>query len=431
MKPRHILTAMALVPFFRSVALAGDAGLDTGDTAWVLVATALVMMMTPAGLALFYGGMSRSKNLLNTIAMTVVAYCLASLVWVVWGYAIAFGPDVYGLVGTLENLFLKGIDHHSVTGTIPTLVFVLFQMTFACITAALVLGSVVDRMKFSAWILFTVVWITVVYAPVAHWVWGGGWMHAMGALDFAGGNVVHINAGVAGLVLSMVVGKRLGYGTEAMIPSSIALTSLGAALLWFGWFGFNAGSQLAADGVAGSAFLVTNTSAAAGGIGWMAFEWYHSDRPTLLGIASGVIAGLVAITPAAGFVNLQCSLIMGLVSGCIGYFSVGFLKKRLGYDDSLDAFGVHGVCGIWGALATGLFADPSITPGAAGLFFGNPAQVWIQFVSVVATVAYSAVVTLAVIVPIGYVTSGLRVDKEDEITGLDSSIHGERAFELF
>ncbi len=431
MKTRDILTAIAMVPFFSSVAFAGEGSLDSGDTAWVLVATALVMMMTPAGLALFYGGMSRSKNLLNTIAMTVVAYCLVSVVWVVWGYAIAFGSDVYGLVGTLEHLFLQGIDQNSVTGTIPTLVFVIFQMTFACITVALVLGSVVDRMKFSAWILFTVVWVTVAYAPVAHWVWGGGWMHAMGALDFAGGNVVHINAGVAGLVLSMVVGKRLGYGTEAMIPSSIALTSLGAALLWFGWFGFNAGSQLAADGVAGSAFLVTNTSAAAGGLGWMAFEWYHSDRPTLLGIASGVIAGLVAITPGAGFVNLQCSLIMGLVSGCIGYFSVGFLKKRLGYDDSLDAFGVHGVCGIWGALATGLFADPSITPGAAGLFFGNPAQLWIQFVSVVATVAYSAIVTLAVIVPIGYVTSGLRVDKDDEITGLDSSIHGERAFELF
>jgi Amt family ammonium transporter len=431
MKPRDILTATAMVPLFASVAFAGEGVLDSGDTAWVLVATALVMMMTPAGLALFYGGMSRSKNLLNTIAMTVVAYCLASVVWVVWGYAIAFGPDVYGLVGRLDHLFLRGIDHNSVTGTIPTLVFVIFQMTFACITAALVLGSVVDRMKFSAWILFTLVWITVVYAPVAHWVWGGGWMHAMGALDFAGGNVVHINAGVAGLVLSMVVGKRLGYGTEAMIPSSIALTSLGAALLWFGWFGFNAGSQLAADGIAGSAFLVTNTSAAAGGLGWMALEWYHSDRPTLLGIASGVIAGLVAITPGAGFVNLPCSLIMGLVSGCIGYFSVGFLKKRMGYDDSLDAFGVHGVCGIWGALATGLFADPSITPGAAGLFFGNPGQLWIQFVSVVATVAYSGVVTLAVIVPIGYVTSGLRVDKDDEITGLDSSIHGERAFELF
>jgi len=347
-----------------------------------------------------------------------------------WGYTIAFGSDVNGIVGALDFLFLHGIDHKSITGTIPTLVFVMFQMTFACITVALVMGSVVDRMKFSSWIGFTVLWITFVYSPVAHWAWGGGWMSVMGALDFAGGNVVHINAGVAGLVLSMVVGKRLGYGTEAMFPSSIALTSLGAALLWFGWFGFNAGSQLAADGIAGSAFLVTNTSAAVGGLAWMAFEWYHRKKPTLLGIASGVVAGLVAITPGAGFVNLPCSIIIGAVSGCLGYFSVGFLKKRLGYDDSLDAFGVHGVCGIWGALATGLFADPSINPVGVGLFFGNPHQLWIQFVSVMGTAAYSAAGTLVIIFVVKALTSGVRVNKEDELSGLDSSIHGERAFEI-
>jgi len=425
-----MLVVLAMVLLSVSTAFAGEVSVDSGNTAWIIVATALVMVMTPAGLALFYGGMSRSKNLLNTIAMTFVAYCLASVVWVMWGYTIAFGSDVNGIVGALDFLFLHGIDHKSITGTIPTLVFVMFQMTFACITVALVMGSVVDRMKFSSWIGFTVLWITFVYSPVAHWAWGGGWMSVMGALDFAGGNVVHINAGVAGLVLSMVVGKRLGYGTEAMFPSSIALTSLGAALLWFGWFGFNAGSQLAADGIAGSAFLVTNTSAAVGGLAWMAFEWYHRKKPTLLGIASGVVAGLVAITPGAGFVNLPCSLIIGAVSGCLGYFSVGFLKKKLGYDDSLDAFGVHGVCGIWGALATGLFADPSINPVGVGLFFGNPHQLWIQFVSVMGTAAYSAAGTLVIIFVVKALTSGVRVNKEDEISGLDSSIHGERAFEI-
>jgi Amt family ammonium transporter len=256
-------------------------------------------------------------------------------------------------------------------------------------------------------------------------------MSTMGALDFAGGNVVHINAGIAGLVVALILGKRIGYGTEAMFPSSVSLTALGAALLWFGWFGFNAGSALAANGVAASAFLVTNTSAAAGGIAWMAAEWFHSRRPTLLGIASGVVAGLVGITPAAGFVNMPCSLIIGLVAGAAGFFSVSVLKHKMGYDDSLDAFGVHGICGIWGALATGLFADPSISGGAAGLFFGNPGQLWIQLVSVVATIAYSGIGTLVVILVTRAVTSGLRVDREEEITGLDSSIHGERAFEIF
>jgi ammonium transporter, Amt family len=255
-----ITLLLVLLPL--STAFADE--LDSGDTAWIIVATALVMMMTPAGLALFYSGMSRYKNLLNTLAMTFVSYCLASVIWVAWGYSLAFGTDYGGLIGGLEHLFLAGIDVHHLSGTIPTYVFVMFQLTFAGITVALVLGSIVDRMKFSAWIVFTVLWLTFIYCPVAHWVWGGGWMHAMGALDFAGGNVVHINAGVAGLVLSLMLGKRLGYGKEAMFPSSITLTALGAALLWFGWFGFNAGSQLAADGVAASAFMVTNTSAAMG-----------------------------------------------------------------------------------------------------------------------------------------------------------------------
>jgi Amt family ammonium transporter len=410
-------------------ALAAE-GLDTGNTAWMIVSTALVMMMTPAGLALFYGGMSRYKNLLNTFAMTIVAYCLASVIWVVWGYSLAFGPSQGGIVGGLDHLLLNGIGVESLSGTIPTYVFLLFQMTFAGITVALVLGAIVDRMKFSAWIIFTVLWVTCIYAPVAHWAWGGGWMGAMGALDFAGGTVVHINAGVAGLVLSLVLGKRIGYGKEAMFPSSIALTGLGAALLWFGWFGFNAGSQLAADGLAGSAFLVTNTSAAVGALAWMGAEWVVNKRPTVLGLASGIVAGLVAITPAAGFVSMPASLIIGLVAGFLGFYSVARLKGLLGYDDSLDAFGVHGMCGIWGALATGLFANPAVNPIGSGLFYGNPGQLWIQLISILATAAFSGIGTLVIVMLTRTLAGGLRVTRDDEIIGLDSSHHGERAFDI-
>jgi ammonium transporter, Amt family len=427
MKSLFISLCLLLIPF--SNAFAEDV-LNTGDTAWIIVATALVMIMTPAGLALFYGGMSRSKNLLNTFAMTIAAYCIGSVIWVLWGYTIAFGPDIGGFIGGLDHIFMIGIGVDSLSGTIPTFVFALFQMTFACITVALVLGSVVDRMKFSSWIVFSILWLTFIYAPIAHWVWGGGWMGKMGALDFAGGTVVHINAGVAGLILCLVLGKRLGYGKQTMFPSSVTLTALGAALLWFGWFGFNAGSRLAADGVAGSAFLVTNTSAAIGGLSWMVTEWIVTKKPTVLGLASGIVAGLVSITPAAGFVNMPAALVIGLVAGMFGYYSVAVLKNKLGYDDSLDAFGVHGMCGIWGALATGLFANPAITEGASGLFYGNPKQVWIQFISIIATAAFTAIGTLIVIYVTKAITGGLRVDKESEIQGLDNSIHGERAFEL-
>ncbi len=428
MKIQKLLLTMVLLLMPVSPVFAADV-VDSGHTAWIITATALVMMMTPAGLALFYSGMSRYKNLLNTFAMTFVSYCLASVIWVMWGYTLAFGTDQGGVIGSFEYLFLNGIDVNSVFGAIPTYVFVLFQLTFAGITVALVLGSVVDRMKFSSWIVFAALWLTFIYCPIAHWVWGGGWMGEMGALDFAGGNVVHINAGVAGLVLALVLGKRKGYGRDAMFPSSVTLTALGAALLWFGWFGFNAGSQLAADGVAGSAFLVTNTSAAMGALAWMFAEWFFTKRPTVLGIASGVVAGLVAITPGAGFVNLPASLIIGLAAGLLGYFSVSTLKLKMGYDDSLDAFGVHGLCGIWGALATGLFASPAIS-GASGLFYGNPKQVWIQFVSIVATIAFSAVGTLMVVLVTKFVTGGLRVELEQEVEGLDSALHGERAFEI-
>jgi Amt family ammonium transporter len=397
MKLKSLLTATILLAIPFSSAVASE-GLNSGDTAWVIVSTAMVMMMTPAGLALFYGGMSRYKNLLNTFAMTFVAYCLASVVWIMWGYSIAFGPDKGGLTGGLENLFLAGIGVNSLSGSIPTYVFALFQMTFACITVALVLGSVVDRMKFSSWIVFTILWVTFIYSPIAHWVWGGGWMGNMGALDFAGGTVVHINAGVAGLVLALVLGKRIGYGKEAMFPSSIAFTAVGAALLWFGWFGFNAGSQLAADGVAGSAFLVTNTSAAIGALTWMFAEWLVDKKP--------------------------------FVAGVLGFYFVTKVKHRLGYDDSLDAFGVHGMCGLWGALATGLFANPAINEAGKGLFYGNPKQLWIQIISIAATAVFTAVGTLIVIYITKFITGGLRVNEETEVAGLDSSIHGERAFEI-
>jgi Amt family ammonium transporter len=423
-----MIAVAGLLPL--STAGAAEAALNSGDTAWMIVSTALVMMMTPAGLALFYGGMSRYKNLLNTLAMTFVAYCLASVIWVMWGYSLAFGPDKGGIIGGLDFLFLSGITPASLEGTIPTNVFALFQMTFACITVALVLGSIVDRMKFSAWILFTVLWVTFVYCPIAHWVWGKGWMASMGALDFAGGTVVHINAGVAGLVLALVLGKRIGFGKEAMFPSSIALTALGAALLWFGWFGFNAGSALVADGLAGSAFLVTNTSAAAAALAWMFTEWLINKKPTVLGIASGVVAGLVAITPAAGFVGLGASILIGIAAGVLGFFSVARLKLKIGYDDSLDAFGVHGMCGTLGALATGLFADPGVNAAGTGLFFGNPIQVLIQLVSILATAAFTAVGTLALIYLTKVLTGGLRVEEENERIGLDSAVHGERAFEI-
>ncbi len=422
-----LTAALCLLSF--STAFAGE-GLDSGDTAWIIVSAALVMMMTPAGLALFYGGMSRYKNLLNTFAMTLVAYCLTSVIWMVWGYSLAFGPDKAGLVGGLDHLFMAGIGVDTLTGSIPTMVFAMFQMTFACITVALVLGAIVDRMKFSSWVVFTVLWVTFIYCPVAHWAWGGGWMGAMGALDFAGGTVVHINAGVAGLVLALVVGKRIGYGKEAMFPSSITLTALGAGLLWFGWFGFNAGSALAADGVAASAFLVTNTSAATAALAWMFAEWKVNNKPTVLGLASGVVAGLVAITPAAGFVNMPASLAIGLVAGLLGFYSVAVLKQKLGYDDSLDAFGVHGMCGIWGALATGIFANPAITEGASGLLYGNPKQLWIQIVSIAATAAFTAVGSVVIIYVTKAITGGLRVPEEEEVQGLDSAVHGERGFEI-
>ncbi len=418
-----------LLSFAAVPALASGAHINSGDTAWMIVATAFVMLMTPAGLALFYGGMSRSKNMLNTMAMSIAAYCVASVIWIFWGYSLAFGPDVSGIIGNTSHFFMDGIGVNSVSGSIPTYVFVMFQMTFAAITIALASGSVIGRMKFSSWLLFSVLWLTFVYSPVAHWVWGGGWLSKLGVLDFAGGTVVHINAGVAGLVLALFLGKREGYGKTAMMPSSIVLTALGAILLWFGWFGFNAGSELAANGLAASAFLATNTATAVAAMTWMLVEWMVVGKPTVLGISSGAVAGLVAITPAAGFVNPMGSIIIGIGAGIIGYLGATVIKNRLGYDDSLDAFGIHGLCGIWGALATGLLADPAIG-GYAGLFYGNPKQLLIQLTAVVSVIIFNVVFTVIIVKIVSMLTGGIRVSQSDEMEGMDSSTHGERAFEI-
>ena len=403
--------------------------INKGDTAWMLISTALVVLMTPAGLALFYGGMSRSKNLLNTVALSLVSFILGSIVWIAWGYSLAFSGNYFGFVGNLSNFFLKGISINSVSGTIPTLLFVAFQMTFAGITIALVSGSIVERTKFSWWIVFSILWLTFVYSPVAHWVWGGGWLAKIGALDFAGGTVVHINAGISGLVLAILIGKRKGYGKVAFFPSSVLLTTLGAGLLWFGWFGFNAGSELAADGLAANALLVTNTSAAFAAFTWLLIEWLHTKKPTVLGIASGAVAGLVAITPAAGFVGVFGATMMGIGGGFFGYLGVSVLKNKFKYDDSLDAFGVHGVVGIWGAIATGIFATTSVN-SPSGLLEGNLHQFLVQILAVVVTIIYSAVMTVILAYISKFITKGWRVDEETEVIGLDQNIHGEKSYDL-
>ena len=404
--------------------------LDVGNTAWVLMATALVMLMTPAGLALFYGGMSRSKNLLNTVAMNVMGYIIASIVWIVCGYSLAFGADIGGVIG-FDSLFLSGIKVTDIwaTGNIPVLLFVAFQMTFAGITVALISGALIERLKFSTWMIFAALWIIGVYAPVAHWVWGGGFLSKDGVLDFAGGTVVHINAGVAGLVIAIMLGKRSDFG-KAMFPSSVTLTVLGASMLWFGWFGFNAGSELGADGIAASAFLVTNIAAAIAALSWMIIEYVTYKKFTLLGIASGIVAGLVAITPAAGFVDTKGALVIGLVAGLVGFYGVNGLKKAFKYDDSLDAFGIHGLAGIWGAIATGIFANPEVNELGTGLLYGNAAQVLIQVEGVVVTAIYTAIATAIIFKVASVLTGGARVSAEVESQGLDEMEHGEKAFNL-
>jgi Amt family ammonium transporter len=400
--------------------------LDTGDTAWMLTATALVMLMSLPGLAIFYGGLAKAKDTLNTIAMVFTAYAIASVVWVVYGYSLAFSTDIGGIIGSPEKLFLSGVDVKSLQGTIPELLFVAFQGTFAAITVALISGSYVERMKFSAWLLFSILWVSLVYVPVAHWVWGGGFLAKLGALDFAGGTVVHINAGIAGLVGALILGKRKD---TALIPSNLPMVVIGTGLLWFGWFGFNAGSAVASNALASAAFLNTNVATAVAALSWMFVEWLHAKKPTVLGLASGAIAGLVAITPAAGFVNVIGAIIIGLLAGIVPYFAVAVLKHKLGYDDALDVFGIHGVAGIIGAVLTGVFADPSINEAGKGLLYGNPGQVLIQALAVVITIIYDAIATF-VILMVAKALTGLRVSPEEEISGLDSSQHREKAYNL-
>ena len=403
--------------------------IDTGDTAWMIVATSLVMLMSIPGLALFYGGLAKRKDSLNTMAMTFVTFCIVSVLWVIYGYSFSFVGDIRGLIGNASRIFLKGIGPNSISDaakTIPEYIFIVYQLTFAAITVALASGAYIERMKFSAWLLFSVIWMTVVYLPVAHWVWGGGFLAKAGALDFAGGTVVHINAGIAALVGALMLGKRRD---KPIMPSNLTLVVTGAGLLWFGWFGFNAGSALAASGLAGAAFINTNTATAVAALAWMVVEWMHSGKPTVLGLASGAVGGLVAITPAAGFVNISGAIIIGIAAGVIPFFAVAKMKPLFGYDDTLDAFGIHGIGGTIGAILTGVFADPAINEAGRGLLYGNPLQVWIQIKAILVTLVYSGVMTFIIFAVLKAVV-GIRVDGEEEYVGLDESQHGEKAYNL-
>ena len=393
----------------------------------MLTSTALVLMMTIPGLALFYGGMVRKKNVLATMMQSFAITCLVTILWVVVGYSLAFTTGT-PLLGDMSRLFLNGMGLDSVNalaGTIPESVYMMFQMTFAIITPALITGAFADRMKFSAMLWFMGIWLIVVYAPIAHWVWGpGGWVGAKGVLDFAGGTVVHINAGVAGLVTALVLGKRVGYGKEAMAPHNLTLTLIGASLLWVGWFGFNAGSAGAANDRAGMAMAVTQIAAAAAALGWMFAEWMTKGKPSVLGIASGAVAGLVAITPASGFVGVGGSVVIGIAAGVVCFWAATSLKRMMGYDDSLDAFGVHAIGGIIGALLTGVFAVKAIG-GTAGVLEGNGAQFGIQALGVGTTIVYDAIATFIILKVIDMII-GLRVTEEEEREGLDVALHGER-----
>ena len=404
--------------------------INSGDTAWMLISSALVMLMTPAGLTLFYGGLTQRKSVLNTIGMSYTAFCTASVVWVVIGYSIAFSGNG-AFFGNFDYLLLKGITVNDVEGTIPTLLFIFFQGTFAAIAIALVSGSIIERVRYSTWFVFSILWVILVYSPIAHWVWGGGFLNQLGELDFAGGTVIHVNAGVAGLVLVYLLGNREGYKKTSVRPASVKLMILGSALLWFGWFGFNGGSQLAADGIAANALLVTNVAAACGGLAWLLIEWFTtSSKPTLIGSASGVVSGLVGITPAAGYVDVSGALIIGLGSGLVGYFGVVKLKKWLGYDDTLDVFGIHGLVGAFGAIATGIFANPLVNEGNSGLLYGNPGQVWIQLQSVIYISLYSAIATFIIYKIISLIFGKGRISEEVEKDGMDMAYHGERGFDI-
>ncbi len=427
-----LLLVVSVFSFADSNQAAAAVKIDSGDTAWVLVAAALVMLMTP-GLAFFYGGLVRRKNVLGVLMQCMAALCVISVQWVVFGYSLSFSPG-NGLIGSLDWSFLKNVGYMpyaEYAPTIPHNVFMIFQAMFAIITPALILGAFAERMKFSSYLVFILLWATFVYDPVAHWVWGsGGWLKKLGVLDFAGGTVVHINAGIAALVTALVIGKRKNYNLTPPPPHNLPFSVLGAGLLWFGWFGFNAGSALAANGIAGNAFIVTNTSAAIAAITWAILDKIFNKRPTMLGAITGAVAGLAAITPSAGFVNVSSSLIIGIVASCVCFFFVVVIKAKAGYDDTLDAFGVHGIGCIWGTMATGLFTTKLINPsGADGLFYGNPHQFLIQLLAVGVTVVYSFVATL-IIYKIIDLVMGVRAVAKDEAIGLDLSQHHESAYTL-
>ena len=411
----------------------GLENINSGDTAWVLASAALVMLMTPA-LGFFYGGLVRRKNVLATLMHSFFILALISVQWVLWGYTLAFGPDQGGFIGGLDWFGLNGVGaepNADYAGTIPHQAFMAYQMMFAVITPALITGAFAERKRFKAFVIFTLAWATFVYAPVAHWVWAvGGWLRDFGALDFAGGTVVHITSGVSALVAASMLGKRVGFGKESMDPHNLTYTVLGAGLLWFGWFGFNAGSALAANGLAANAFVVTNTAAAMGALSWMTISWMRHGQPSVLGAAAGAVSGLVAITPAAGYVDAMAAILIGLGAGVFCFFAVDLLKQKVGIDDALDVFAVHGVGGIWGALATGLFAQKSINPGGDdGLFYGNPAQLWEQAIAVGAAGLYAGAISFVILKVIDIVI-GLRVPESEEVLGLDSSQHGELAYQL-
>ena len=405
-----------------ALAQEATAKLDSGDTAWMLTSTAIVLMMTIPGVALFYGGMERKKNVLATLMQSFAICCLITVLWMVIGFSLAFdkaGP----FVGGLGRMFLDGMEVGTLSGTIPESVFVIFQATFAIITAALITGAVAERMKFSALMWFIGLWSLIVYSPIAYWVWGGGFLGDAGVLDFAGGTVVHINSGVAALVAALVLGKRAGYGTESLAPHNLVLSVIGAALLWVGWFGFNAGSAVAANGSAGMAMAVTQITAAAAALSWLACEWTHIKKPTVLGIVSGAVGGLVAITPASGFVDPKGALAIGIIAGIVCYWGAAWLKPKLGYDDSLDVFAVHGLGGIAGAVLTGVFAVEAVG-GTPGLIEGNAGQVLTQIYGIVATIVYCGVASF-ILLKIVDAVIGLRVDADVEREGLDLPVHGE------
>lgn len=422
-----IATSLPALPTLCSAS--GGLQANSADTAWMLVATALVMLMTPA-LALFYGGMVRQKNVLNTIMLSLSALCIVSIQWVLFGYTISFGPDIGSAIGGLDFLGLEGVGFSPREGqSIPHQLFMMFQGMFAILTPALVTGAIVERMKFSSFLIFLVAWSTLVYDLLAHWVWGGGWLSQLGALDFAGGTVVHISSGVSGLAACLILGPRKDMAYEPVHPNNLPLTIAAGGLLWFGWFGFNAGSALAATPVASHALVVTHTASAMGATAWMFTEWLHRGKPTALGTITGALAGLVAITPAAGYVQVISSLLVGLVAGVVCYWAVVKMKAKFRYDDSLDVFGVHGVAGTWGAIATGIFATSAIPGSADGLISGNMRQVLVQIlatsVSWIVSLGFTAGILLAI-----KALFGLRVCQEDEISGLDIALHGEKAYSL-